>query len=128
MSKKILVVDDEKSILSLAQEVLDGYEVRTAASVHECLEKLQDYEPDLIITDFNMEGVGKADGYKLTKQLRESGVYEGPVILMSGNMKEAFDAYGDAARNYFAGFIEKPFSPLDLLAEVNSMLGESPSQ
>ena len=70
MSKRILVVDDDKRVLFVFQEALsklDGdYEIETARSSDEGLEKATARPFDLVITDLNMPGL---DGLRLTESL-----------------------------------------------------------
>ena len=56
---KIMAVDDEESILELIKAVLEAenYEVITASSGDECLEKLKTVKPDLILLDMMMPGM-----------------------------------------------------------------------
>ena len=59
MAQKIMVVDDEPNLIELVQAILDseGYEVITASSGRECLEKLKTVKPDLILLDMMMPGI-----------------------------------------------------------------------
>ncbi len=79
--KKILLVDDEDSIHLIYREELEeeGYEVHSALSGEEALEKLKIISPDLVILDINMPGM---NGIDVLRQMKESKP-ELPVILCS---------------------------------------------
>jgi DNA-binding response OmpR family regulator len=79
--KKILLVDDEESIHLLYREELeeDGYEVHSALSGEEALEKLGIISPDLVILDINMPGMNGIDVLRRMKEIQP----QLPVILCS---------------------------------------------
>jgi len=81
MKKKILLVDDEESIHLLYREELEeaGYEVHSAMSGEEALEKLPGVAPDLVILDINMPGI---DGIEVLRRMKEARP-QLPVILSS---------------------------------------------
>jgi DNA-binding NtrC family response regulator len=70
--KRILVVDDEASVLFVLQQVLDrvenGYDVVTARDGRSALVEVQKHHYDLVITDLRMPSVG---GLELTRELRK---------------------------------------------------------
>lgn len=70
MSKKILVVDDEQSIVTLLQYNLEqaGYSVITALDGEQGLEAAVDIRPDLVVLDLMLP---KMDGLEVCKQLRQ---------------------------------------------------------
>jgi DNA-binding NtrC family response regulator len=109
----ILVVDDDLSSLSTLRDVLlqAGYQVITAQSGVEALERLTDSSPNLIITDLRMREI---DGMKLLETVRKSRK-DLPVIVMTAftSMETAIDAIRNGAYDY----ISKPFK-LDHLRMV----------
>ena len=66
---RILVVDDEQKQRQILKILLnsEGYEVRTADSVETALERMEEKEPDIVITDLRMEG---QDGIALLEQTK----------------------------------------------------------
>lgn len=79
--KKILLVDDEDSIHLIYREEFEeeGYEVHSALSGEEALEKLKIISPDLVILDINMPGM---NGIDVLRKMKESNPNM-PVILCS---------------------------------------------
>jgi CheY-like chemotaxis protein len=69
--KRILLVDDEESIHLLYREELEeeGYEVHSALSGEEALEKLKIVKPDLVILDINMPGMNGIDALRRIKEI-----------------------------------------------------------
>ena len=81
MKKKILVVDDEESIHLIFRDELEtaGYEVHSAMSGEEALEKVPEIGPDLVILDIQMPGINGIEVLRKLKE-RDPGL---PVILSS---------------------------------------------
>ncbi len=114
---KILVIDDEPSILNLVTAYLksEGYEVLTAMDGPSRLKVARAFKPDLIILDIMLPGM---DGIELLSRLRrESEVY---VILLTAKPEETDKIVGLSigADDYMA----KPFSPRELMARVKAAL------
>ncbi|MBU0755348.1 MAG: response regulator, partial [Planctomycetes bacterium] len=83
MAKKVLVVDDEESIVRFLSVALEenGYEPVGANNGKEGLEKIKSENPDLVILDVMMP---KKTGFSLFKQLRRSDEYKDlPVIMLT---------------------------------------------
>lgn len=104
MSKKILVIDDDESIVEVVQIVLEseGYQVESNLS-GDCIPDFPGGIPDLILLDVLLQG---KDGREICKTLKSNpGTVHIPVIMLS--------AHVDADRVADAGgaddFIEKPF-------------------
>jgi len=79
--KKILLVDDEEGIHLLYREELEeeGYEVHSALTGEDALEKLKIISPDLVILDINMPGM---NGIEVLRQMKEINP-KLPVVLSS---------------------------------------------
>ncbi len=78
---KILVVDDEQSLVSLCLLILEqaGYKVRGALSGKQALQMVGDEMPDLILLDVMMPGM---DGIEVCRRIRELMPEKRPYILM----------------------------------------------
>jgi two-component system alkaline phosphatase synthesis response regulator PhoP len=114
---KILVIDDEPSILKLVTAYLnpEGYEVFTAATGNEGLKSARSIKPDLIVLDLMLPGM---DGLEVLSQLRrESDVY---VILLTARSEETDKIVGLSVGA--DDYVTKPFSPRELVARVKAGL------
>lgn len=114
---KILVIDDEPSIINLVSAYLkpEGYEVYTAADGTAGLKAARAYKPDLIVLDLMLPGM---DGIELLSQLRrESNVY---VILLTAKTEETDKIVGLSVGA--DDYVTKPFSPRELVARIKSAL------
>ncbi len=114
---KILIVDDEPSILKLITAYLEpeGYEIYTAEDGIAGLKAARAFEPDLIVLDIMLPGM---DGVEvLTRLRRESDVY---IILLTAKTEEIDRILGltVGADDY----VTKPFSPRELTARIKSAL------
>jgi DNA-binding response OmpR family regulator len=117
----VLVADDDEDIRSLVAFRLEraGYDVVAAGDGQQALDLALAQGPDLAVLDVTMP---KLDGYQLTQQLRANdSTRRMPVILLTARAQEA-----DVARGFEAGaddYIKKPFSPQELRARVQAILG-----
>jgi DNA-binding response OmpR family regulator len=111
MKKKILVVDDEKSICLLLENFLSqDYDVVSMDDGLEALKWLDENLPDLIISDIQMT---KMDGYEFLTNVRQRGFTKHtPMIMLSGKAesKERIKSYKLGAQDY----LTKPFNPEEL--------------
>jgi len=114
---KILVIDDEPSIVNLVQAYLkpEGYEVFTASDGFAGLKAAHAFKPDLIILDVMLPGM---DGLELLSKLRrESDVY---VIMLTARTEETDTIVGLSVGA--DDYVTKPFSPRELVARVKAAL------
>lgn len=114
---KILVIDDEPSIINLVSAYLkpEGYEVYTAADGKAGLKAARAFQPDLIILDLMLPGM---DGIELLSRLRrESDVY---VIMLTARTDETDKIVGLSVGA--DDYVTKPFSPRELVARTKAAL------
>lgn len=114
---KILVIDDEPSIVNLVTAYLkpEGYEVFTAADGNAGLKAARSYKPDVIVLDLMLPG---KDGFEVLSQLRrESNVY---VILLTAKTEETDRIVGLSVGA--DDYVTKPFSPRELVARIKAAL------
>lgn len=118
MNKKILVVDDEQSIVTLLQYNLErsGYDVITASDGEEALEQAENENPDLIVLDVMLP---KVDGIDVCKQLRQQKMMV-PILMLTAKDEEFDKVLGLelGADDYMT----KPFSPREVTARVKAIL------
>lgn len=119
--KTILVVDDESHILNVVSLKLRnaGFRVITATDGQEALDLAGQEHPDLVITDYHMPHLS---GLELCQRLRQSEATSGiPAIMLTarGYQLEPKDTEQSGIRR----MLSKPFSPRNLLATVNEVLG-----
>lgn len=113
----ILVVEDDKEIRDGIEIFLknQGYQVHKAADGVEGLAQMEQQEIHLAIVDIMMP---RMDGITMTMRLREK--YDFPVIMLSAKSEETDKVMG---LNIGADdYVTKPFTPLELLARINSQL------
>jgi DNA-binding response OmpR family regulator len=117
----VLAADDDDDILELVAFRLEhaGYRVLQARDGAEALELSRRSSPDLAILDVMLP---KIDGFELTRRLRQDeSTSRMPIILLTARTQEA-----DVQRGFDAGaddYIRKPFSPQELRARVQAILG-----
>ncbi|MFK3958156.1 response regulator [Guptibacillus hwajinpoensis] len=118
MAQKILVVDDEISILTLLQFNLEqaGYEVVTAENGTEALEVVIEEKPNCIILDLMLP---EMDGLEVCKELRQRHIHT-PVLMLTAKDDEFDKVLGLelGADDYMT----KPFSPREVVARIKAIL------
>lgn len=112
MSERILVIDDDPSILALVSALLRsaGYEVTSTPDAVEGLRLLLADQPDLVVLDMRMPVM---NGWQFSQELKTRGVSV-PIVVMTA----AQDARAWAQEIDAAGYIGKPFDIDRLLEEV----------
>jgi len=117
LATTILVVDDEKRVLSLLKAYLtqQGFRVVTASDGSEALEVARREKPGLILLDVMMP---EMDGIEFLRQHRKEDSV--PVILLTARIEESDKVIGLelGADDY----VTKPFSPRELVARVRAVL------
>ena len=127
MSKKILIIEDEKVLLEVLEKKLtsQGYEVVVAKDGEEGLDKMKKINPDLILLDIIMP---KKDGFDvLTEMNRDQVLSEIPVIIISnsGQPVEIDRALKLGVKDYL---IKTEFDPEEVINKVTKIFGETPVQ
>ena len=114
---KIVVVEDDRSVLSMIQTVLDtnGYQVLTAQRCQQGILMLTSHMPDLVVLDL---GLPDMDGEEFIRVARRSSMI--PIIVLSARSDEQdkISALDLGANDY----ITKPFGTGELLARVRASL------
>ncbi len=118
-SQRVLVVDDEESILELLKYNLEkqGYEVKTALDGEKAIQIAKKFHPDLILLDIMMP---KQDGVETCRQIREiPELAQTFIIFLTARSEEysevaAFDVGAD-------DYITKPIKPRALMSRINAL-------
>jgi two-component system, OmpR family, phosphate regulon response regulator PhoB len=117
---RILVVDDDPQLRSLLLLVLEGegYPVTLVSDAASAIAEVENGTADLVVLDVSL---GLDDGRMVLARIREMG--ELPVILISGKGDTADRVLG--LRLGADDFLAKPFSPVELVARVETVLRRS---
>ena len=121
---RILVVDDEETILEVFKAVLEdlGHEVRTAETGEAALDQLDSFRPGLVFLDIKLPGIS---GIDVLKRIRARG-QDGPrVVMVTGVLDD--DLYDSSIYSRFAadGFITKPCSFQSIEDCIGKVMGEA---
>src|SRR5207253_1386743 len=118
MSRRVLVVDDEKGIREALQQLLEyeQIEVRTGATGAEALTLYEEFRPHLVFLDVKMQGM---DGIETLKRLRELD-HQAQVVMISGHgtIQTAVEATQLGAYD----FLEKPLDTDRILLTLRNAL------
>ena len=103
---RILLVDDDREVLHLCSEYLKGkeYQVETALSAQEALQKLPKVMPHCIVLDVMMPGM---DGFEAMTRIRK--ITQVPVLFLTGRTDEA-----DRIQGLMAGAVDYILKPCSL--------------
>lgn len=116
---KILVVDDSPTERHVLVELLTrkGYQVLTAESGEEGIEKAKSEQPDLVLMDVVMPGL---NGYQATRTLiRDDATKHIPVIVCTSKGQETDKIWG--LRQGAQDYMVKPINPEELLAKIAAL-------
>ncbi len=123
MADKILLVDDEESIIDVSTRYLerDGYEVISASNGEEAIDKWKKEKPDLIVLDLMMP---LKDGMETAEEIR--AVDDVPIIMLTalGQERDRLLGLTVGADDY----LTKPFSPRELVLRVRNILRRTKRQ
>jgi len=117
---RVLIVDDTPSARQMNGAVLakDGYDLEYACDAEDCLRKIEEFKPDVVISDIVMPGM---NGFEMCGVIKLDARYKHiPVILLS-----SLDQKEDLVRGLECGadeFLPKPAHPAELRARVRTML------
>ncbi|HEY0384363.1 MAG TPA: ATP-binding protein, partial [Pyrinomonadaceae bacterium] len=118
---RLLVVEEEPDTRALLKMILEGCEakVKTAASAREALEVLEDWQPDVMVSDI---GMPEMDGYELMRRVARLEAARGrelPSVALTAYAREE-----DRAQALAAGYrrhLAKPVEPSDLIRAISEL-------
>ncbi len=118
MNQRVLVIDDEPSMLSLLRDELEprGYAISAHTSPSAALNQLADHDFDLVLCDIRMQRVNGIDLCRQFLDLRE----DVPVVMMTGYA--SMDSAIGAMRAGAFDFVTKPFRTEDLVVTIQRAL------
>jgi CheY-like chemotaxis protein len=120
--KKILIVDDDKEFLEELREMLElcGYELVAVNDADKALQTAKEIKPAVILLDLKMP---KKSGFQLANELRQFSEFTGiPIIAMSSFYKDDYKTLLEMRG--IKRCLNKPFQPLDVIAEIEEGLAE----
>lgn len=118
MDKKLMIVDDDPSVLITIRELFEtkGYEVYTVQNGKECIDELKNGFKGVILLDLMMPIM---DGWETLREIKR-------LNLLSGNIITILTAKNDPGQNYtefkkdIKDYISKPFDPAQLVSTINN--------
>jgi CheY-like chemotaxis protein/two-component sensor histidine kinase len=118
---RVLIVEDDPDARRLVRVLLErqAAQVMAAASAEEALEVLDEFAPDVLVSDIGMPGT---DGYQFIRQVRQRSVHEGgtvPALALT-----AFARSEDRRRALIAGYemhLAKPIEPSELIVSIAAL-------
>jgi DNA-binding response OmpR family regulator len=117
MSKKILIIDDDKTVVKMLEAFLTahGYEILTAGDGEEGIQKIKSNPPDMIVLDVQMP---RMNGYTFMFELKNCLSSPIPVIVLTAKegMAEIFKVEG------VKEYLVKPLQPEALLIYIKKYL------
>lgn len=118
--KKILAVDDHEDILNIIRAKLskNNFDIQTLSDSTAVLHRIEEFQPDLVILDIMMP---KITGFEICAAIRKSNINPQPIIVFL-TAKDMDFTRNKAAEVGADGFIPKPFSPQELLENVQKLL------
>lgn len=121
---KILIVDDQPSIIKMARVKLDKeFEVYEANNGEEALKMVESAKPNLIILDVMMP---KMDGFEVNRRLKQNEQFKKiPVIMLTA--RGSFEDQTDALEAGIEEYVTKPFNPQKLVDTVKEVLEKKAS-
>jgi twitching motility two-component system response regulator PilH len=116
--KRILIIDNDESVLEVLQEIFknDGYETDCYGQVEDIFKLVDDFKPDLVLLDYILPGI---NGGELCAQLKKDPVTRHiPVVICSAypQVMLSLGSYGCNA------FISKPFELRDIVMQVDDCI------
>jgi len=116
--KTILIVDDDPDVVDSIKRVLrvNAYRVYTANDGEECLKKVDEFKPDLVLLDIMMPGMPVEE---VVKQIRDSKIAFISIVRVSDAQKR-----GLCSQENVVGFFQKPFDVADLVEKVELILSD----
>ena len=123
--KLVLMVDDDESLLDLMEHVVkkEGFRTERAEDGPEALRKSQALNPDVIVLDMMLPGLG---GYEVMRQLQAAGNGDIPIIVVTGRQMDGAAVNLIKQEPNVKEFLIKPVRPAVLTAGLHRILHTQP--
>jgi len=117
MDKKIMIVDDDPSILITIRELFEtkGYQVYTVQSGKECIDELKNGFKGVILLDLMMPIM---DGWETIREIKKMNLLKGNIISILTAKNDPGLGYAEF-KNDIKDYIQKPFNPDRLVSTIN---------
>ena len=124
LTKRILIADDETYVVKVLKDRFThwGYLVETAFDGKETLEKVEYFNPHLIVLDLKMP---KLDGTKVLKEIKNTYPHMGVLILTASQSEITFKTCLESG---VVDYILKPFNPENLRERIERALNTTAKQ
>ncbi len=125
MKVKLLIVDDSVTIQKIVAMAFENENmiVQGASNGKEALEKLNDFHPDVIITDVDMPGI---DGFELSQKIRQLEPFKStPILLLTSDFEEFNETL--FKRSLANDHLSKPFKSEKIVEKINKLLDSHPA-
>ena len=121
-SKLVLLVDDDESLLDLMDHVVkkEGFRTDRAMDGVEALAKVAALNPDVIVLDFMLPGMG---GYEALRELQSRGHGGIPIVVVTGRAMDAKSIEMVRQEQNVKEFLQKPVRPVMLTGALHRILG-----
>ena len=125
--KLVLLVDDDESLLDLMEHVVkkEGFRTDRAADGPEALRKAQALNPDIIVLDMMLPGLG---GYEVMRQLQAFGCGDIPIVVVTGRQMDQAGVKLIRQESNVKEFLAKPVRPAVLTATLHKLLNTKPNE
>lgn len=119
---RVLIADDEANIVASLEFLMgrQGYAVAVATNGLEAIDRMADFEPDLVLLDVAMPGL---DGFTVAQRIRSEHGHRVAIVMLTAKGQEAEIAKGLALGADL--YVTKPFSTRDLVADVARLLSRA---
>lgn len=125
MTKKVLIVEDEETILELCSTIfkLEGYRVLCARDGEEALKITREYNPDIVVLDIQLP---KINGNEVCKSVKSDPTMSHIKILVLSGMAQDSDLQ-EAQKAGADAYMTKPFSSTAIVEKVEELLRSNES-
>jgi PAS domain S-box-containing protein len=118
---KIFCVDDDEDLLHINSTVLQsaGYDVIRACSGNECLSRIREVRPDLVLLDVMLPD---ANGFDVCRKIKEDPELLGTSVILISGLEISSDSQVRGLQTGADGYLVRPISGQELLARIQSIL------